>query len=208
MRETIYLKLEKSSEVKKETVAVSDVATVWCKNTVIRNRFSSMSVMDEKPKAGQRYIVTVMKIIEMAEKQFPNLDVSSIGETECVVEVKKNKADNKFIEGAKVALICFVLFFGAGFSIMAFNNDVDIERLFLNIVKYTVADSELGESIIKLFYGIGVFLGITVFYNHFGSGKISDDPTPIEVEMRDYEDSINNALIEDYHRNEGRRDVK
>ena len=93
-----------------------------------------------------------------------------------------------------------ILFFGAGFSIMSFNNDVDVEKLFTNISEHTVINTGFGKNILKTFYSIGIFIGITVFYNHFGSKKLSKDPTPIEVEMRDYEESINDTLIEDYSR--------
>ena len=33
-------------------------------------------------------------------------------------------------------------------------------------------------------------------FNHIGGRRITKDPTPIEVEMRIYEDDVNNALVE------------
>ncbi|MBE5959334.1 MAG: stage V sporulation protein AA [Lachnospiraceae bacterium] len=208
MSDTLYLKMEKSAEVTEQKVRVSDIASVWCKNIGIMEKFASMNVMDEKPETGQRYIVTAIKIIEMAEKKFPTVEISNIGETECVVEIKKRQKPHGLFEFIKVVFICFILFCGAGFSIMSFNNDVDVESLFANIARSTVADENLGEQIIKLFYALGIFVGITVFYNHFGARKLSKDPTPIEVEMRDYEESINKALIEGRQRNDRRMDVK
>ena len=49
---------------------------------------------------------------------------------------------------------------------------------------------------IELTYSIGLSLGIIIFYNHFGKIKITKDPTPIEVEMKTYEDEINTVLVE------------
>lgn len=45
-------------------------------------------------------------------------------------------------------------------------------------------------------YSIGLAIGIIVFFNHIGGRRITKDPTPIEVEMRIYEDDVNNALVE------------
>ena len=56
-------------------------------------------------------------------------------------------------------------------------------------------------------YSFGLFLGITIFYNHIGKKKLSRDPTPIEVEMRLYEDDINHTLVEGTNRKEEHLDV-
>ena len=42
----------------------------------------------------------------------------------------------------------------------------------------------------------------SVLFNHFGGRKITEDPTPMEVEMRVYEDDVNKTLIEQEKRKE------
>ena len=42
--------------------------------------------------------------------------------------------------------------------------------------------------------------GILVFFNHFGRKRFSVDPTPMEVEMRLYENDILTTLVENYSR--------
>ncbi|MFR4318135.1 MAG: hypothetical protein ACLT2Z_00835 [Eubacterium sp.] len=51
-------------------------------------------------------------------------------------------------------------------------------------------------------------VGILIFYNHFGTKKLSKDPTPIEVEMRKYEMDVNQTLITGHNRDDGKLDVK
>ena len=53
-----------------------------------------------------------------------------------------------------------------------------------------------GFTILEVTYSIGLAIGIIVFFNHIGGRRITKDPTPIEVEMRIYEDDVNNALVE------------
>ena len=50
-------------------------------------------------------------------------------------------------------------------------------------------------------------LGILIFFNHFASWKLTVDPTPIEVEMRLYEDNVGKTLIQNYGRKERGIDV-
>ena len=53
-----------------------------------------------------------------------------------------------------------------------------------------------GYGILELSYSVGLAVGITVFFNHIGGRRITKDPTPIEVEMRVYEQDVNKSLIE------------
>ena len=57
-----------------------------------------------------------------------------------------------------------------------------------------------GATLLELSYSIGIVLGILVFFNHFGKRKLSVDPTPIEVEMRLYENDIQTTVIAEYSR--------
>ncbi|MEE0884349.1 MAG: stage V sporulation protein AA, partial [Faecalimonas sp.] len=56
-------------------------------------------------------------------------------------------------------------------------------------------------------YSVGLVAGILVFFNHFGKKKISVDPTPIEVEMRLYENDIQTTVIAEYSRKGQELDV-
>ena len=51
-------------------------------------------------------------------------------------------------------------------------------------------------------YSLGIGLGVIFFFNHFGHGKITQDPTPMEVQMRVYEDDVDKTLIEKKNRKE------
>ena len=48
---------------------------------------------------------------------------------------------------------------------------------------------------------------INLFFNHFTSWKFSLDPTPLEVEMRLYEENVNKTLIQNEERKEDDIDV-
>ena len=108
----------------------------------------------------------------------------------------------------KTIIICLILFFGVGFSIMSFNNDVSIDDMFSKISKQFTGDKEQGRKILEYCYSIGLGVGIIIFYNHFGPKKLTKDPTPIEVEMRKYERDINQTLIDGHNRDDGKVDVK
>ena len=57
-----------------------------------------------------------------------------------------------------------------------------------------------GFTVLEISYSIGIGLGAVFFFNHFGKRKLTQDPTPMEVEMRTYEDSVDTTIIEQEER--------
>ena len=69
--------------------------------------------------------------------------------------------------------------------------------LFLKLdTKSKVKKEEILFTLLEGTYSLGLALGIIVFYNHIGKRKLTQDPTPIAVEMRTYEADINKSLVE------------
>ena len=97
--------------------------------------------------------------------------------------------ENNVHENLKLIFICFIVFFGAGFAIMTFNEDVSVTELFEKI-NMLVGETEIGLKTIQLTYGLGMAIGITTFYNHFGKKRKKNEPTPIELKMKQYENDI------------------
>ena len=91
---------------------------------------------------------------------------------------------------------------------MAFHNDIGIREVFAQVYRLISGEQKQGITILELSYSVGLALGIIVFFNHIGGGRITKDPTPIEVEMRNYEDDVNNALAETAGREKKTLDVE
>ena len=101
---------------------------------------------------------------------------------------------NKVLENLKLLLVCIIVFMGAGFAIMTFNEDVSVKSIFEIIYMCVDGKSDIGLQTIQLTYGLGMAIGITVFYNHFGKKRDKNEPTPIELKMKQYEDDIQDYM--------------
>ena len=49
---------------------------------------------------------------------------------------------------------------------------------------------------LEVFYCIGLAVGIILFFNHIGKRKLSDDVTPIQVEMDKHNKDTWNTIID------------
>jgi stage V sporulation protein AA len=94
----------------------------------------------------------------------------------------------------KSACIGIVIFFGSGFSIMAFHNDIGIVNLFEQIYEQVIGVTPDGMGGLELGYSVGLALGILVFFNHISLRKKEKDPTPLQVEMSKYEQDVEDTI--------------
>ena len=72
----------------------------------------------------------------------------------------------------KSVFVVLVTFIGAGFSIMSFNNDVNVPKLFDQIYFLVTGTRSDGFGVLELTYCIGMSLGILLFFNHFGKKTV------------------------------------
>ena len=194
--ETLYLKAEKNVEVKEPQVWLKDVAKVYCADPHVSAKVKAIKLHRFGNEEQKRQVFSILKIIELINEACPNVSVENIGETDVLVEwvdVNKHKGA---IQTLKIIFVAAISFFGTAFTIMAFHNDIGINKVFGKVYELVMGQPSSGYSILEFSYSIGLAVGIIVFFNHIGGRRITKDPTPIEVEMRIYERDVNDALIE------------
>lgn len=192
----LYLKAEQNAEVMEARVCVKDIASVYCADKGISAKTKSLKIYQFSEKGKKRQVISVLKVIELIEKECPGVSVESLGENATLIEwidVNKHKG---FMQWLKMVFVAAISFCGTGFTIMAFHNDISINRIFAHMYELVMGYPADGYSILEVSYSIGMAAGIILFFNHIGGRRITKDPTPIEVEMRVYETDVNKALIE------------
>ena len=202
MSDTLYIQIDQNVEVHHPHIYLQDIVRLSCSNTKLLNRLRVMPVTNLDPDKPGRYVLSSMDLIKDIQQKEPELDITTIGESTFIITYQKEGSVNIVLRWCKVIFVCLATFFGAGFSIMTFNNDVDIPALFEQIYTQVTGQASNGFSVLEISYSIGIGLGVLFFFNHFGRMKLTDDPTPMQVQMRLYEDDVNTTIIEDASRHQ------
>ncbi|MCM1188810.1 MAG: stage V sporulation protein AA [bacterium] len=192
---TVYLKCERNVEVRTEDVFLSDVGTVRCADQALSARLRALKVHHFGKNETKRCVVSALKLVELMEKECQDISVQIVGEPDVLVEwvcVDRHKGWQQWL---KAALVCLVSFFGTAFTIMAYHNDVGINDVFTEVYKIVMNAEPRGLNVLEVSYSVGLALGIIVFFNHVGGRRLTKDPTPIEVSIRQYEEDIDKTLI-------------
>lgn len=195
MEDILYVKVEQNVPVSKRDLTIKDVAVLYSVNKSMVQKLEKQPFYTI-PNDGQKLTMfTVTKVYEAIHKMYPNVTIENLGEKDFIVEYEGEKTPGKAWEYMKVALVAAVLFFGSAFTIMTFNEDVNVSGVFDKIYYMITGNLHTSGSILEISYAVGLPVGILVFYNHFKKRDIKNDPTPIQVEMRTYEEQMNKAMI-------------
>ena len=196
--DVVYLKFEAKIQTDQEKVYVSDVAEIVCRNDQKKEQIRNITIHSFG--IPDRDVVTALYIVNEIEKQVRDVVVVPLGSENVILERIKNKQPSRLFEIVKVIFVSMVCFFGTGFTIMAFHNDIGIRGVFEQISSLITGTEGLGVVILEISYAFGLTAGILLFFNHIGKRRITKDPTPIEVSMRNYEDDVNKTLSETWDR--------
>lgn len=208
--DSVYIKADRNIEVAKVSVMLGDVLKIECADPAMLARIRSIHLLtfhhpDNKKEC--RTVVSILKVVQKIHEIYPDATVENVGETDFIVTYEEQDGKGGIIHMAKIAAVVLISFFGAAFSTMAFNNDVGVTKMFGQMYQLLTGTKSDGFTILEFTYCVGIVIGILTFFNHFGKKRLSVDPTPMEVEMRLYENDIQTTLVETYSRKERELDV-
>lgn len=192
---TVYLKCDRNVEVQSQDVFLTDVGSLRCADACISAKCKALKVHRFPREGSRRCVISNLKLVELMEEACPGITVQLVGEPDVLVEWVSVNRHKGWQQWLKTALVCLISFFGTAFTIMAYHNDVGINDVFSEVYRILMNREPDGLSPLEIAYSLGLALGIILFFNHVGGRRLTKDPTPIEVAMRNYEEDVDKALI-------------
>ena len=208
---TLYIALEQSTLVASRKVHIGDISTIFCTNQDISHQVKNIEILVFPNTEQDQTVITVLKLIELINTTYKNLSVESIGNPETIVYYRNLTSSHRLSGKIKAFLLMVLAFFGTSYSIMSYNGDVGAIDLLSNLYEMftgqTAVQGQTGPVLGIIAYSIGLFMGMIIFFNHGINKKNTDDPTPLQVQMRLYEEDVNKAIILNSERNNRSIDV-
>ncbi|MDR1532596.1 MAG: stage V sporulation protein AA [Clostridiales bacterium] len=209
----IYIKpCKKATLAGRSALYVRDICEVAAPPEALKT-VKNLKLLDINTSGKASYLVSALDIVTAVTKARPKDTVVNLGEKDTLVEYSSEKSrDNPCLKWLKVAFVALVLAAGSATAIMSFHSDAQIPKVFEKYHEIIFGVKNDKPLIIDIPYSVGLAVGILLFFNHFMGRKITDDPTPIEVEMSLYETDINDTKIdaldtEKLRRKEGKSNV-
>ena len=127
----IYIKAEQAAIVTNPKVYLEDIVTMTGSDKKQINELGRevLFVVPDK-QTQQKYVFSVLKVIELIQKRHPDMLVINSGETDFIVEYQPPGKKQKWIGYAKIVFVCFAVAIGSAFTIMTFNQDASVGDIF------------------------------------------------------------------------------
>lgn len=192
---TVYIKGELSCVVSHKQITVADVCQVYAMEEKVAKLVQKVPLFQIGKQEKQKISVSSLYLIRHIMDEVPGITVVNLGVSDFIVEYLPPKTEKKWCGYLKAGIVGMIVFFGSAFTIMTFNEDASVSEIFA-LVYESIHGTPEGNGWLEISYSIGLPLGILLFFNHFASIKLSNDPTPLQIQMRQYEQQEDTTIIE------------
>lgn len=192
LENTVYLRMRHRVQVRPyETVYLKDLAQIIADERIY-NDILHLPIYKVSEKDHDIIIIDAMKVIKRITEYESDVEIQAIGPVQSIVEViykKKGLSIPFFI------LIWLLLFFGAALAIIYFHEDVSMGAAQQRIYRMITGKEVEKPLLFQIPYSIGLGLGMILFFNHFFRKRINDEPSPMEVEMFNYQQDLDRYVV-------------
>lgn len=207
MADSLYLWVKQSESISTPAVYINTVARVYCSDKNMQDKVKSIPVYHFSQNENAGITISVLYIVSLIQTHYPDLEIELLGETSCIVYYNCLTPRGRLLKLLYFLLVALIAFFGAAFSIMAYNTDAGVPDILLSLHEVFLGESATDTSVDMISYSFGLLFGMLVFFNHGILGKKNKEPTPLQVQMREYEQEVNMASMMDDARKGKMRDV-
>ncbi|MCH5445335.1 MULTISPECIES: stage V sporulation protein AA [Bacillus cereus group] len=137
-------------------------------------------------------VIDVMKVIEIIQQKASHVQINLLGSGQTLVEIiyEKKKAHPVFF-----GLVWLLLFIGAALAIIYFHEDVSMQQVHQRLYYMITGEFNAQPLLFQIPYSLGLGLGMVLFFNHVFQKRINEEPSPLEVEMFQYQQSLDQYVI-------------
>ena len=171
-------------------ILLEDIAKIiGTKETIASLR--GLLIYEVKKSDRNIIVIDLSTIIERIAKNH-SIDIQAIGPSQTIIEVvSKQRGNNTII----FVIVWLLLFIGSALTIMNFHEDVSMPAVHQKVYKLITGNEIERPLILQIPYSFGLGLGMILFFNHFFKKRFNDEPSPLEVEMFNYQQDLDRYVM-------------
>lgn len=189
---SVYVRMRNRISVHpNHSIKIKDLAQVIAEDKY-KTQIENIAIHQVNSSDKNLVVLDVMRVIKEIYRLQRDLEIQSIGPTQTIVEIKYPK--NKMIP-VYFVFVWLLLFTGAGLAIMNFHEDVSMQAVHQRIYYMVTGEENKYPILLQIPYSFGLGLGMVLFFNHLFKKKFNEEPSPLEVEMFNYQQDLDQYVI-------------
>jgi stage V sporulation protein AA len=187
MENLVYVRMRHRVQVKQnQLVTIQDIAKLLGPDTLVK-QLEEIILLKVSKEDNNIIIVDLIQLIQEIQQQYPNVEIQAVGPAQTIIEVILEK---KKVSWALFVSVWLLLFIGAGITIMNFHVDVSMDIVHQKLFKIITGRDDRKPLLIQIPYSFGLGIGMILFFNHFFRKRFNEEPSPLEVEMFNYQQDL------------------
>jgi|1186.fasta_scaffold38877_1 stage V sporulation protein AA len=192
LEKTVYIRLRNRVLVRpRERIYIKDIAQIIA-NEALHEKIDQLQLYQISDQDRNIIIIDAMQVIAEIAKLDSTIQVQLLGPSQTIVEVVFKKKKYSF---TLFVLAWLLLFFGSMLTIMNFHEDVSMQAVHQRIYRIITGKSVEKPLFFQIPYSIGLGLGMIIFFNHVFKKRLNEEPSPLEVEMFNYQQDLDQYVI-------------
>lgn len=192
LENTIYIRMRNRVQAHlHDKIRLDVIAQIIAPEAILPN-LQKLIIHEVTEKDKSIVVIDVMKVISQISQQSLDADIQTIGPAQTIIEVLFKE---KGVKLPFFLLIWFLLFFGSAMAIMNFHDDVSMKSVQEKIYTVITGDEKAKPLLFQIPYSIGLGLGMILFFNHVFQKRINEEPSPLEVEIFNYQQDLDNYVV-------------
>lgn len=192
MEDTIYIQMRHRVEVKENrTIKLSDIASIIAPKQMLE-ALQALELYIKTNEENKFVVIDALMVIEKIGRQFPNINIQTVGPEETIIEFLKTSKNANFPLFICVWLLLFV---GSGLAIMNFHEETSMQAIHQKLYWMLTGRENDRPYLLQIPYSIGLGIGMILFFNHLFKKRINEEPSPLEIEMFNYQQDLDKYVV-------------
>lgn len=191
MTDIVYLKMKKKLELSERThIQLKHIAYIST-NSLQKRKLENTPIYRITKKDKNIIVIDSFLIIDYLNQIYKDLEFQLIGPEQTIINVQTNRKSPSIV---LTACVWVLLFIGAAMTIMNFHYDVSMQEVQQKLHLILTGEENEFPLWIQIPYSIGLGVGMVLFFNHWFSKRINEEPSPLEVEIFNYQQDLDNHM--------------
>jgi len=205
LKKVLYIKLlNRRRVIENSIVRLGDVAKIRG-NEIDVSQLNEIIIHQIQKNDGSHVMIDILDIVPLIQKIEPDLSIEIVGVTMCILEIiPSKKNENKLF----FWFVWILLFVGSSLAIIYFHEDVSMQKVQQRIHYMITGNYSRKPLLFQVPYSLGLGIGMVLFFNHWFKKRLNEEPSPLEVEMFQYQRSLDEFMMINENKRSDEDDLK
>ncbi|GAA0599530.1 stage V sporulation protein SpoVAA [Virgibacillus siamensis] len=187
MADIIYLRMKKNVELNRmQRLYLKDIAYISAPSA-LKSEIENTFIYQVTKKDRNIIIIDSFMVIDHLNEMYPALELQLIGPDQSIIRIKKVRKTPNIMLASGVWILLFI---GTAMTIMNFHYDVSMQDVQQKL-HYLLTGEEIKYPLwIQIPYSFGLGIGMLLFFNHWFTKRFNEEPSPLEVEIYNYQQDL------------------